>query len=284
MNWFYEACRDEYTYPRCGKGAIKAEATDAEVRYCDIHMHHNIEIIYVIDAKMEVRLYKSENDFMSMILGPHQATIINCNIIHRTIPRADGEYLLTFIQPNILMPPVRPEVGKTFITPFQDDGKNTVMGLMDTLYRFSALYEAPSVESTLRTSLANAIMSLMLPEMGGEMIELNGSSLESALVNYVYKNYRNPELNIASASKLFGFTPRKAGEIFKRAVGVGLSRHLNQLRIGDAKSLLKSTEQSMESIAITVGFDNVRTFFRVFRDITGMTPGEFRRVSTRTTL
>ena len=68
MNWFYEACRDEYTYPRCGKGAIKAEVTDAEVRYCDIHMHHNIEIIYVIDAKMEVRLYKSENDFMSMTI------------------------------------------------------------------------------------------------------------------------------------------------------------------------------------------------------------------------
>ena len=284
MNWFYEAFRDEYTYPRCGRGKITAEPPDAKKLYCDIHMHHNIEIIYIIEGRMEVRLYKGENDYLSLTLEPRQAIIINCNVIHRTIPLADGEYFLTFIQPNTLMPSVRLEVGKTFMTPFHDDEKDTVMGLMETLWRFSTLRETPSVENVLRTSLANSIMALMLPRMSGDMIELRGSSLESSLVNYVYMNYRNPELNTGSVSKLFGFTPRKVGEIFKKAVGVGLSQHLNQLRVGDAKSLLKDTEQSMESIALTVGFDSPRTFFRVFREIAGMTPGEFRSSATRTPL
>lgn len=277
MNWYYESMRDKYTYPRCGKGQIDAKTHKNDPSYCKIHMHHNIEIIYVIEGEMEVQLFSSENNFFSLTLRDHQAIIINCNIIHQTFPRADGEYYLTFIQPNMLMPTVRLEVGKTFMRPFQDDEKNTVMGLMDILYRFSTLREKESVENVLRTSVANSIMALMLPKMQNNMIEMNGSGLESTLVSYVYMNYRNSELNTGSLSKLFGFSPRKIGEIFKKAVGVGLSRHLNNLRVNDAKSLLQNTEQSIESIALTVGFENSRSFYRVFHDIVKATPGEFRK-------
>lgn len=245
MRWHYEANRDEYTYPRCGKGPINAKTVSTDRPYCVMHMHHNIEIIYIIEGQMEVILYNSESDFLSLTLEPHQAIIINCNIIHQTIPRADGEYFLTFIQPNMLMPSVRLEVGKTFTSPFQDDEINTVMGLMSILHRFSVLREKQSVENVLRPSIANSIMALMLPKMQDNLVEMRGSNLESALINYVYTNYRNSEINTGILSKLFGFSPRKIGEIFKKAVGVGLSRHLNILRINDAKSLLQNTDQSI---------------------------------------
>ncbi len=175
------------------------------------------------------------------------------------------------------MPPVRLEVGKTFTKPYHDDEAMTVGNLMYTLHRYSRLGEPGAVNNVLLPSLANSIMSLILPKLDGEMFELGGRVTESELLTYVYMNYRNPELTSESVAKSFGFTARKVSEIFKNSVGVGLKRHIDSLRIHDAMTLLRNTDQSVESIALEIGYDCPRTFFRVFRQKYGITPGEYRK-------
>ena len=61
--------------------------------------------------------------------------------------------------------------------------------------------------------------------------------------------------------------------------GVTFHRALNQRRIGIACDLLRTTDLPTAAIGAEVGLPEPKTFSRVFREVEGMTPGEYRRGS-----
>lgn len=63
---------------------------------------------------------------------------------------------------------------------------------------------------------------------------------------------------------------------FKDAFGVPPHRYLLTRRIERATALLRDTERPILDIALQTGWNSLGTFGRVFRDITGESPGELR--------
>lgn len=63
---------------------------------------------------------------------------------------------------------------------------------------------------------------------------------------------------------------------FKEAFGVPPHRYLLTRRIERAVALLRDTDQAITDIAFQTGWKSLGTFGRVFRDITGATPGGVR--------
>ena len=49
-----------------------------------------------------------------------------------------------------------------------------------------------------------------------------------------------------------------------------------EIRIENAVELLKTTDMHVYDIAERVGYSNLKYFYKVFRKVTGKTPGEFR--------
>ena len=64
---------------------------------------------------------------------------------------------------------------------------------------------------------------------------------------------------------------------FKEAFGLPPHRYLLTRRIEKATSLLRDTDLPIIEIAFQTGWGSLGTFGRTFRDITGESPGEFRR-------
>lgn len=64
---------------------------------------------------------------------------------------------------------------------------------------------------------------------------------------------------------------------FKRAFGVPPHRYLLTRRIERAAALLRDSDLSITEIAFRTGWKSLGTFGRIFRDITGESPGELRR-------
>jgi len=63
-------------------------------------------------------------------------------------------------------------------------------------------------------------------------------------------------------------------------MGIGLLDYLHLTRIEAAKKLLIGNEkQSIALIAATVGYTSIDSFIRVFKRITGMTPGAYRKAN-----
>ncbi|MNW22203.1 HTH-type transcriptional regulator YesS [compost metagenome] len=54
---------------------------------------------------------------------------------------------------------------------------------------------------------------------------------------------------------------------------------LAELRVRKAKELLDNTQDSIQDIALQIGYANAITFGRVFKRVTGMTPGDHRKLN-----
>jgi transcriptional regulator GlxA family with amidase domain len=63
---------------------------------------------------------------------------------------------------------------------------------------------------------------------------------------------------------------------FKKAFGLPPHRYLLTRRIERATALLRDTDLPVTDIALQTGWTSVGTFGRIFRDITGASPGELR--------
>ena len=69
---------------------------------------------------------------------------------------------------------------------------------------------------------------------------------------------------------------------FRDAFGLPPHRYLLTRRIERAKTLLRDTEIAITDIAFQTGWQSLGTFGRIFRDVTGLSPGQLR-IRERTT-
>jgi AraC-like DNA-binding protein len=65
--------------------------------------------------------------------------------------------------------------------------------------------------------------------------------------------------------------------IFKKRTGVNINVYINKIRAETAKDYLTNTFDSIADIAMNVGFSDPNYFSRVFANLIGCPPTEFRR-------
>jgi transcriptional regulator GlxA family with amidase domain len=65
---------------------------------------------------------------------------------------------------------------------------------------------------------------------------------------------------------------------FKAATGRTLIEHVQGLRIEEAKRLLETGTKPVEEISAEVGYEESAFFRRLFKRLTGITPGQYRRM------
>jgi AraC-like DNA-binding protein len=67
--------------------------------------------------------------------------------------------------------------------------------------------------------------------------------------------------------------------LFRKEVGMSCWQYLNNFRIIKAKQLLSETDLSITQICYETGFSSLTHFERVFKQIEGQTPSEYRKVA-----
>jgi two-component system response regulator YesN len=83
-----------------------------------------------------------------------------------------------------------------------------------------------------------------------------------------YSGYVTLEL----AAGEIGLNPSYLSRIFKEETHSTFSEYLNRVRIDAGRRLLESGQFSIKQISNQVGFPNYSYFFKVFKEMTGMTP------------
>lgn len=92
------------------------------------------------------------------------------------------------------------------------------------------------------------------------------------------KVYRDEDLSLASLAEQVGLTSHQLSELVNARLGVSFSRYVREQRVAAAKELLlKSPAQSILSIGMETGFRSQSNFYVAFKEVTGQSPGEFRR-------
>ena len=112
-----------------------------------------------------------------------------------------------------------------------------------------------------------------------EISEAEAGGLSEEIKEYVRENYADNNLNISAIAQHFGLSARYLSRLFKDAVGLGLIDYINQVRVRQAETLLKTTFKTVDEIAEEVGYTNSRSFRRNFHKITGKNAASYKRIN-----
>ena len=113
---------------------------------------------------------------------------------------------------------------------------------------------------------------------------LQGNSFEEAdrtdddltmqIITYIQDNLRE-EITLQQVADHFGYSYCHISKRIRQVFQVPLTTLVSQYRVAEAKRLLDAGRCTVSQAAMGSGFGSIRTFNRIFRCLTGMTPSQY---------
>ena len=94
---------------------------------------------------------------------------------------------------------------------------------------------------------------------------------------FIMDNYANPELTLGSTAAYVGLNEKYFSSCFTKEIGNTFSNFLTEIRIENARELLRTTDLKMYEISESVGYNSVEHFNRMFKKVCGVSPGVYKR-------
>jgi AraC-like DNA-binding protein len=99
----------------------------------------------------------------------------------------------------------------------------------------------------------------------------------SKSLEYIEKRYME-DIHLKDIANAAGFSEYYFSRLFKEITEKNFHQFLNEYRIKKAEELLADSSQSISETAYAVGFSSIATFDRVFRQIKGCSPKNYRKL------
>ena len=253
------------------------------------HHHTYFEIDYVMNGEASLvleggsrRLYAGDFCFLSPNLPHDVVPEHGAHVISITTPGVTIEQTLYRLlrRDNVLADYFRSvmdhnKTGYMLIsTPNERRIREITRGLLHERYSQEE-FSADIIQDHL------AILFAFMLRSCGEQYEWHGEESERgaqsmlAVLKYIRENYRTLTLN--ELAERFRYEPSYLGKQIKAATGRNYTEIIREIRLDEAKRLLRTMTLTVDEVAEQVGYTGRVHFFRSFREAVGMTPGNYRK-------
>ena len=260
------------------------------------HFHYEAELIYVVSGR-----YRVISKGVTYDLGEGDIWLGFPFDEHSYVDIGDNVTMLAIFAPEHLgavgrllctRRPGRPVVNVSEFPPGFGDGLVRVAQMWMALNKRNEsavrsyeneLLDSRYIGSVTTRETVLAYLSAAIGELLGAM---NMSPRDSAgvysiqkIVNCCADNISDPELSMNKLTAAVGLSRSQISRLMSSMMKTSFPEFLHALRIRQARQLLMFTDKTVTDIAFECGFMSQRNFNRVFREMTGMTPSEFRERS-----
>jgi len=172
----------------------------------------------------------------------------------------------------------------------------SVLGLAQTALPEKLFFSLYSIAIGLAFFLVQTTLTLR-PQLTVEVRETVQASYASSTLNNVDcdailsklntlmatdKIYVDSDLSLPNLAERVELSPHQLSELLNARLGKSFSRYLRELRIAAAQAMLvDEPSASVLSVGLSVGFTSQSNFYEAFREIEGMTPGQFRKLHAK---
>lgn len=98
----------------------------------------------------------------------------------------------------------------------------------------------------------------------------------SKIKEIVNVNY-NGDLSLSELAANFFVSPPYLSKVFKAETGLSFIEYMQNVRLTNAKKLLSNPDLSVYEVCEKIGYNDLKHFRIVFRNVFGVTPAEFRK-------
>ena len=116
---------------------------------------------------------------------------------------------------------------------------------------------------------------MTLEEIGHSSNKASDSELVLAVRRHMARQ-PGPPTGLSHLAESLGVSPRTLTGAFQRSLGISVATYVRNERMRIAQRMLLQTSQTVQDIAIQLGFSGAANFASAFREFTAMTPTEFR--------
>lgn len=150
--------------------------------------------------------------------------------------------------------------------------------------RFQQLIDMSLEEPVYPAAMMDCACAMLLMELN----RLHGCQQPSrsyppvilAAMEWIRSHYHQP-FSVPELAQHVNYQPDYLSSLFKRSTGLSIVQYTNQLRLRMAKALLTNYEITIKEAAYSCGFPDEKYFMRLFRQMEGMTPSQFRSLQVK---
>lgn len=92
---------------------------------------------------------------------------------------------------------------------------------------------------------------------------------------YIKKHFADP-ISLEEVSSEVGFSGSYFSTLFRKETGKNFLEYVTDVRIDEAKVLLRESRMTIENVAKSVGINDYKRFSKTFKKLTGISPKEYR--------
>jgi transcriptional regulator GlxA family with amidase domain len=97
----------------------------------------------------------------------------------------------------------------------------------------------------------------------------------NSVIDFINMNYTQ-DISREGLAGAIDISTDYMSRLFRTYTGKKINEYINELRIQEAMKKLQAKNIKIIDIALSVGFESLSTFNRAFKNVTGVTPSEYR--------
>ncbi|MBR5497745.1 MAG: AraC family transcriptional regulator [Clostridia bacterium] len=255
--------------------------TLGEIGNFTVHRHYEVELVYSVKGSYKIILnnepYLLKEGMMIFIPGfmPHEAVATAENSLQLLIeagPLFLGDYF-DEISSIVLKNPVLDLKASEF-------GKKINIILSEII---EAKKEFTVSNNLIICGNVTKLFGYFAKEFSAESKDVNIKNANKfknieKVLDLIHYNF-NENLTIEKAALISGYGKSNFCKIFKNITGISFHQYLNNYRIERSKFYLRNSDSAVFEIAEIVGFNDSKSFCRVFKEITDKTPMEYKAMA-----
>lgn len=152
--------------------------------------------------------------------------------------------------------------------------RNVVEDKKQELEQYEKLWEEDRIE-IYEERLMSYLLMLQERIIGQLDVNKNKQKIQQA-VSYIEENYAK-DLNMAVVSNYISMNYSLFSYSFKQYTGSNFVNYLKDIRMKEAKRLLRETDMRIIEISQEVGYENEKHFMKIFKSSCGVSPSEYRK-------
>ncbi|OAB39362.1 hypothetical protein PMSD_05420 [Paenibacillus macquariensis subsp. defensor] len=164
----------------------------------------------------------------------------------------------------------------------------TVNNVLRALKKNNAILTIPEFDTTfLLPNHVETMEEINTPyfkifEEISQKLEEKRSTKQEDLIRKVHqiieRDYCNSNLCLNSIADELSMSPIYFSRLYKQLTTKALSDKISEMRLNKAKELLMTSEYTIVDIAEKTGFTSSSYFYRLFKNSTGITPSDYRKI------